>query len=486
MSKLAQKALNGVLWSSVQRFGTMIITFVSNIILARLLTPNDYGCVGMLMIFISLSNTFIDGGFGSALIQKKNPTEIDYSTIFYLNIILSIILYCVLFLSAPYIAEFYRIPLLKSILRVQGIVLFFNAFSIIQQNQLRKKLDFKRLSIVNISSAIISLIIAIIMAYKGFGVWSLVAQQLSIGLFNAIFFWVVSKWRPLKAFSFQSFKQLFNFGGFIFLSHLISTFSNEFQGLLVGRKFNADDMGLYTQAYRLEGSSATAISSIIDQVTYPILSSLQDDKERLKAALKKFIQIPSFICCPLMGLMIIIAKPLVVFLYTEKWVDCVPYFQILCCAGVAVCLQGAANNAIAAIGKSKVFFKFTIFKRLLTILLCIVGIYLNGMIGLMWGVVAGAWSVYLVNAFLVHKHIGYSFISQIKDILPFIGIALITGLFVYSFSYLITKSVFICVITQIFGFLGIYLILSKLLKINILDYICVLIRDRLSNSKVNY
>jgi len=431
MVSTKQKAFTGVMWSSVQRFGVMAITFVSNIILARLLSPDDYGCIGMLMIFISLSASFIDGGFGSALIQKKEPTNEDYSTIFYWNIALSLVLYGVLFMCAPLIASFYRIPLLSDVLRVQGVVLIFNALSIIQQNQLRKKLLFKKLAIVNITSALVSLGVAIVMAYKGYGVWALVAQQISLSVINAIMFWIVGHWAPDRVFSWLSFKELFKFGGFMLLSHLFGTLSNEIQGLLVGRMFNPATMGLYTQAYRLEGSAATATSSIIDQVTYPVLASYQDDRPHFVSALKRFIQIPAFVCSLVMMVMIVVAKPLIILLYSAKWVDCVPYFQILCTAGLAVCLQGSANNAIAAVGKSKVFFTWTIIKRTLTIVLCVISILVGGMYGLLWSCVAGAWSVYLINAYLVSKHVGYAFKRQILDILPFILMACVIGVGVY-------------------------------------------------------
>lgn len=479
MSTIAQKAFDGIIWSSLQRFGTMGITLVSNIILARLLTPDDYGCVGMLMIFISLANTFIDGGFGSALIQKKQPAAEDYSTIFYWNIVLSLILYIVLYFAAPLIAAFYKIPLLTPVLRVQGIVLIFNALSIIQQNQLRKKLDFKSLAIVNIISASIALTIAIMMAYQGMGVWSLVGQQISLSLFNAILFWIVSGWRPLQVFSWSSFKELFSFGGYILLSHLVSTFSNEIQGLLIGRRFNAYSMGLYTQAYRLEGSAATAVSGVIDQVTYPVLSSLQDDTVKLKVALKKFIQIPAFICCPFLAIMIVIAKPLIILLYTEKWSACVPYFQILCCAGVAVCLQGVANNAIAAIGKSNVFFWWTIVKRLLTVVLCVVGIFIGGMTGLLWACVLGAWGVYFINAYLVDRHIGYSFVAQILDIAPFILLSTILGLGVYYTGIWLAWNGLMSALMQAIMLIISYVYLSKLFRFQVIDYIISLVRARL-------
>ena len=477
MSSLKQKTIKGVVWSSVQRFGTMAITFASNIILARLLSPDDYGCIGMLMIFISLSASFIDGGFGSALIQKKEPTNEDYSTIFYWNIALSLVLYGVLFMCAPLIASFYRIPLLSDVLRVQGVVLIFNALSIIQQNQLRKKLLFKKLAIVNITSALVSLGVAIVMAYKGYGVWALVAQQISLSVINAIMFWIVGHWAPDRVFSWQSFKELFKFGGFMLLSHLFGTLSNEIQGLLVGRMFNPATMGLYTQAYRLEGSAATATSSIIDQVTYPVLASYQDNRPHFVSALNRFIQIPAFVCSLVMMVMIVVAKPLIILLYSAKWVDCVPYFQILCTAGLAVCLQGSANNAIAAVGKSKVFFTWTIIKRTLTIVLCVIGILVGGMYGLLWSCVAGAWSVYLINAYLVSKHVGYAFKRQILDILPFILMACVIGVGVYLLGSLLPWHMYLVALVESVLCVLLYWLAARIFHIEAYSYLKDLVKN---------
>lgn len=477
MISTKQKALSGVMWSSVQRFGVTAITFVSNIVLARLLSPDDYGCIGMLMIFISLSTSIVDGGFGSALIQKKEPTDDDYSTIFYWNIILSLVLYGILFLCAPFIASFYHIPLLSNVLRVQGIILIFNAFSIIQQNQLRKKLLFKKLTLVNIVSASVSLSIAIVMAYNGWGVWALVAQQIAISLINAELFWIVGKWRPIRVFSWKSFRELFSFGSFMFLSNMFGTLSTEIQGLLVGRIFNSATMGLYTQAYRLEGSAATSVSNIIDQVTYPVLASYQDDRLQLISALKRFIQIPAFICSLVMMMMIVVAKPLIIILYSSKWLDCVPYFQILCVAGLAVCLQGSANNAIAAIGKSKEFFRWTLIKRTLTVVYAVVGIMLAGMPGLLWSCVLGAWTVYFVNAYLVSKHVGYTFYRQLLDLLPFILMSVAIGTLVYIIGLCLPWDMYLVAVIQVILCLLLYWLSARIFHIDAYYYLLDLLRN---------
>lgn len=456
----------------------MAITFAANVILARLLSPTDFGCVGMLMIFITLSNTFIDGGFGSALIQKKEPTQEDYSTIFYWNVFFSIVLYLLLYVGAPLIAGFFRIPLLASVLRVQGVVLIFNAFGIIQSNQLRKRLLFKKLSIVEIVSAVSSLALAIIAAFNGLGAWSLVIQQISLSLFKAVLLWIVGNWQPKAVFSFQSFRELFKFGGFMLLSNLFSSLSNEIQGLLVGRIFSPARLGLYNQAYRLEGSMATAVSGVIDQVTYPVMSSIQDDKARLIVALKKFIQIPAYISALVMGIVIVVAKPLVLLVYGAKWLDCVPYLQILCVAGLAVCLQGSANNSIAAIGKSNIFFKWTIIKRASTIVLCVVGIFIAGMYGMLWMCVLGAWLVYVINAYLVDKYVGYCFIEQFKDILPFVVLSIVVGTFIYFVGSFIHLNVFVVAIVQCVLYVAIYVFLSLVFRLSAYEYIKDILKQK--------
>ena len=234
-NNLKQKAASGMVWTALQKYSTMIIQFISGIILARLLTPYDYGCIGMLSIFMVLAEAFIDGGFGSALIQKKRPTQVDYSTVFWWNLAMAFVMYFVLYISAPAISRFYNIPLLCDVLRVEGLVLFIYSLNIIQRNQLKKKLNFKLLSIISVSTSLSALCVTIIMAYKGMGVWSLVAQNLILAAIPSLVFWFYVKWRPKWIFSWQSFKELFGFGVYMFLTNLISKFTRQIQGLLLGK-----------------------------------------------------------------------------------------------------------------------------------------------------------------------------------------------------------------------------------------------------------
>lgn len=418
-----------MVWTAIQKYSTMIISFISGIILARLLTPEDYGAIGMLAIFMSLAEVFIDAGFGSALIQKKEPTQMDYTTVFYFNIGMSIILYAVLFFSAPAIATFYRMPILRKVLRVQGLILFIYAFSIIQRNQIRKNLKFKKLSRITIITSVISLIVTVAMAYMGFGVWALVAQNFVGALIPCIFFWITTSWRPTLEYSWVSFKELFGFGFYMFLTHLTTTFSQRITSLLVGRWYDPTTMGYYTKASDTSKQATLSISSVMIQTTYPLYSAVQDDKERLANMVKRITSTLAYITIPMLTLLILIAKPLFVLLFTERWLDSVPYFQILCIGGMAGCLQAVNQQTIAAIGESRVFFTWTIIKNAVGIALQVVGLIVCGMWGLLAGKVMSSWLSYFVNISLVSKYVGYKNYQQLKDLAPIFIASVIAGAF---------------------------------------------------------
>lgn len=458
---LKKKTMNGMMWNSVQRFGSMGISFISNIVLARLLSPDDYGCIGMLMIFIALAESFIDGGFGSALIQKKEPSQEDYSTVFFWNLFLSISLYCLLFFTAPAIARFYNLPLLSDVLRIQGIGVIISALTIVQSNQLRKQMNFRKLAIINLLSTVISVLVAIFMAYKGFGVWSLVAQQLTMWSVTMILLWITSKWKLTFVFSLQSFKELFSFGSFILFSNLLNTFCNNIQGILIGKFFSPATMGMYSQARKLEMIASTSISSVIDSVSYPVLASVQNNKEMMINTIRKFTLFLAYVCFPLMGVLAVVATPLVQLLYSEKWLPCVPYFQIFCVAGVAVCLQGINYYGVAAIGKSDALFKWTIVKRVMGLMVMLVGMKFWGLYGLLVGAVISSWIIYIVNAFLTSKYVGYKVWKQAIDLIPIILLTLIS-VTITSLMGGINLNIYAVGVIQLCAFLIIYLVISYL------------------------
>lgn len=455
---LKEKTVTGVLWSAVQKFGSTALSFISTIVLARLLTPEDYGCIGMLSIFLAVASTFIDGGFGSALIQKQRPTREDYSTIFYWNLGLALVLYIILFFSAPAIARFYNLPLLCSVLRVQGVVLIINAIRIVQTNQLRKQLKFKKIASVDLSVAALSLAVTVYLAWKGFGVWALVAQQLMVSVLTTSIYWITGHWTPLLVFSKQSFKELFGFGGFILLSNLINTFCNNIQGLLIGKFYNSATMGYYSKAKSTEELSSTFISNIIDQVSYPVLAEAQNDKAYMIRMLKKFIGVLAYVTFPIMLLLMLLAKPIFILLYSDRWLPSVPYFQILCLAGIFICLQGINYYAVAAVGKSDKLFLGTLLKRGLGLLFVIGGLIIGGIKGLLGGMVLSSFTIYFINAILVSRHVGYRIGQQFVDLLPVLALSIISFIASYLISFVYSGNMYLLAGFQLVTFVACYFV----------------------------
>ena len=476
---LKQKAASGMVWTAFQKYSKMGIGFISGIILARLLTPYDYGCIGMLSIFMVLAESFIDGGFGSALIQKKSPTQVDYSTIFWWNIGMAFFMYAVLYFCAPAISRFYGIPLLCDVLRVQGIVLFIYALNVIQRNQLKKKLNFKLLAIVSVGTSIITLSITIVMAYSGFGVWALVAQNLIGAAIPSLVFWFYVKWRPEIVFSWKSFKELFSFGFYMFLTHLLNNFSTKIQGLLIGKIYTPATMGYYSKAATTENLASHSISSIMGQVTYPLYAEAQHDFAKLLNMIKRLTTTIAYITFPLMFILLLCAKPIFVLLYSERWLQSVPYFQVLCLAGLAGCLQSVNLQAVAAIGKSKTMFVWTIIKRLIGLAAIVGGLFCFGMKGLLFGVVFNYWFSYLVNISLVSKHIGYKWSQQIVDLLPVAVASAVAALISFGIGQLLHLNLYPDGIVKFLVYTTIYLGWSFIFKPEAYTYFLTIIPKKI-------
>ena len=475
---LKQKAASGMVWTAMQKYSLMIIHFISGIVLARLLTPFDYGCIGMLAIFMTIAESFISGGFASALIQKKQPTQEDYSTIFYWNLGMSALMYFLLFISAPAISRFYNLPILCKVLRVQGLVLFIYAFNIVQRNQLRKKLNFKVLSIVTISTSVIALCITLFLAYKGFGVWSLVAQNLITAAIPAVVFWFFIKWRPILVFSWKSFKELFSFGVYMFLTHLLNNVSVKIQGLLIGKVYSPVTMGYYSKAHGTESLASQSISSIMTQVTFPLYAEAQNNLTLMANMIKRLTMTIAYITYPLMFILLLTAKPLFILLYSERWLLSVPYFQVLCVAGMGVCLSAVNTQTIAAIGKSKVMFVWTLIKRIIGISAIAGGLFLFGMKGLLAGVIFSSWFSYFVNAGLVSKYIGYRFVKQMLNLFPIAAVSMIAAVVSYGVGYLLHLDMYLDGLLKLTLFTVIYLGWSFIFKPEAYTFFISLIPER--------
>ena len=434
---LKQKAASGMIWTTIQKFSKMGIQFISGIVLARLLTPFDYGCIGMLMIFMVLAEQFIDGGFGSALIQKKQPTQTDYSTIFFWNLGLSVVMYLVLYFSAPAISRFYDIPILCDVLRVQGVILFIYALNVIQRSMLKKQLKFKIIATTRITTSIIALIATVITAFLGFGVWTLVIQNLIGATIPMVVFWLYTKWKPSWVFSWKSFKELFGFGFFMLLTHLVNSFSTQLQGLLIGKFYSPVTLGYYAKAQSTEKLASHTISGVMTTVTYPLYAEVQDDMPRMHNMIKRLTSTIFYLTCPMLAILLLTAKPIFVILYSDRWIESVPYFQVLCLAGMGVCLSAVNTQPIAAIGRSKTMFVWTMIKRCVSMLVMVVSLLLFGMYGLLFGMVFTTWFAYFVNIGLVSKYIGYSWKKQLLDLVPVAFAVLVAGIISYFFGRLL-------------------------------------------------
>lgn len=461
---LKSKAISGMLWSGIQRFGRVVVLFVGNLVLARLLTPDDFGYIGMLMVFIAIANTFVDGGLGAALIQKKEPALEDYSTVFYWNLVLAIILYILLYFYAPFIALFYNLPLLSDILRVQGLVLIVNAFSIIQNNHLVKNFCFKKLACLNLTGASFGVVAGIIAAYSGMGVWSLVILNLSTSIWLTLFLWLTTKWYPQWCFSIKSFRQLFHYGGLILLSSLVETIYNNLQSLIIGRVFSARTLGFFTQAKKMEEVPVSSLSQVVNEVTFPLYAQVQDDKQRLKNGIQKSIRAITYINFPLMILLVIIAPGLISLLFTEKWNDSIPFFQILCIADMLFTVNTTNVSAIKATGRSDINLYTQFVKKGIGLILITVGLFF-GIWGLMFAWIADMFTHFFINAFSLGRLIGYGIGAQIKDVYPQYLLAIFVGVGVYYGTSLLQIHYIYLMILQIIVFLSFYMILSYLFRL---------------------
>lgn len=462
---LKERTISGMLWMAVQRFGRIGISFIGNLVLARLLMPEDFGYVGMLMVFIAIADTFVDSGFGAALIQRKDPTQTDYSTIFYWNLIVAFVFWGVFYVCAPWVADFYKLPALSPILRVQSLVLILNAFSIIQLNQLTKQLEFKVLAKVNLIAAIGSVSLGIVLAYLGWGVWSLVVMNLSNAFLLNVVVWFATKWIPMWCFSWQSFKSLFGYGSLILVSSLIETIYTNIQLLIVGRVFSAKTLGYFTQAKKMEEVPVIGLSEVVNQVTFSVYSQVQDDKQRLVNGLRKSIQAITFLNFPLMVLLIVIAPSLFRFLFTDKWDEAVPIFQMLCAAKIIFTINTTNVSAIKATGRSDINLYANILKKVVALLLMGIGIYGWGLWGLLWALVIDGFTHFLINACCIGRLLQYGIGKQVRDVLPHYVLSLVLGVIVYGLSSCLHIHYIGLMFVQVVVYGLLYLLISYMLEL---------------------
>jgi len=434
---LKQKTVSGIFWSSVERFSVQGVQFVLGIIMARLLLPADYGLIGMLSIFLAISQSFIDSGFSNALIRKKNRTETDCSTVFYFNIVVGLFFYLILFFTSPYIAAFYKTPILEQLTKVVGLTVFINSLAVVQRAKFTINVDFKTQTKASLLSVIISGIIGIGMAYRGFGVWALAAQSIINGCINMISLWIYSGWRPQKVFSTASFKEMFSYGSKLLVSGLIDTTYRNIYTLVIGKVFSKTDLGYYTRANNFASFPSANITGILQRVTFPVLSSIQDDDKKLEESYRKFLRLSAFIVFPLMMGVLAIAEPLVRLLLTEKWIGAVLLLQILCLSQMWYPIHAINLNLLQVKGRSDLFLRLEIIKKVIGVSILFITIPL-GVAAMCWGTVVSSFIALFINTYYTGKLIHVGYLKQMKDLFPILVNSLLMGLIVYGITKLIS------------------------------------------------
>ena len=483
MSKsLKDNTINSMLWVAIDKTGGYLLLFISNLVLARLLMPEDFGCIAMINVFLAISDIIIHGGFGAALIQKKNPSNLDFTSVFYVNLAISIVLYVALFFAAPLIAHFYSMPLLTMVLRVQAIVLIINSFTVVQISILKRKLDFKSIAIRNIASNFIGLTSGVVCAIMGLGVWSLVINIIVSQFFGVLLLWKVSDWRPGWEFSFLSVKELFGFGGFMLLSSVISTIYNELQSLLVGKFYSASDLGYVNQAKKLEGIPSGALTSIVSQVSFPVFSSLQDDISALKYGLRKNIKSIQYINLPMMLLLMVIAEPLIGLLYGERWLPCVPYFQILCVSRLLGVIVPLNMNIIGAKGKGKLYFITQLIKCGFSILVIVLSVR-HGIYALLIALALIPFFEFFVCSIINQKLINYGLFQQLRDFLPTFLVSMIIAVVTYCLRFILPFHPYIVMAVQGLFYFLFYVGVTKILKFEAFNIYYDVVRTKLKTKK---
>ena len=463
------KVLFSLFWKLMERGGTQGIQFIVQIVLARLLVPNDYGIIALIAIFINIANVFVQSGFNIALIQKKEVNEVDFSSVFYLSLFVAGLLYSILFITAPLIAAFYHISQLIYVLRVLSITLFFGAFNSIQNAVIARNMQFKKLFFSSLGAIVISGIVGITMAYEGFGVWALVGQQLTNQLLITVILWFIVQWRPKLTISFKRLKGLFSFGWKLLVSALIDTLYMNLQSLIIGKMYKPEMLGFYNRGDQFPQVIVSNINGSIQSVMLPTLASAQDNRPRVKSMVRRSIITSSFLLFPMMVGLAVIAEPLVIILLTEKWLPCVPFLQIFCASYALWPIHTANLQAINALGRSDIFLKLEIIKKIVGITILGVSIFYGVYAIALGTLISGIISTF-INAYPNLKLLNYSYKEQWKDIMPSLLLALVMGAVIYNFRWFSMTAGLTLIIQVCVGCI-IYFGMAKVLKLECFMYL---------------
>jgi O-antigen/teichoic acid export membrane protein len=461
---LKKQAISGMIWTYSQQFGGQLVTFAVSIVLSRILMPEEFGLIGMLTIFIGIGTALFDGGMTSSIIRSKNLRQSDYSTVFFFNLLCSTLLYIILFISAPFIASFYRQTELTAITRVYGVTFIVSAFGSVQNTILTRNLNFKKQAIITFISLFVSGIVGVFLAYLGFGVWSLVWSAIVNALLLTIILWSTSAWYPKFIFSIKKFHRHFHYGYKLTLSSILDIFFTNIYQIIIGRFYSPSQVGFYTRANSLMMLPVGNISGALNRVVFPVFSKIQDDIPRLKIAYKKIMQMVIFIVAPILVLMIVLAKPIVVFLFTDKWLNMVPILQILCLSGLLYPIHLYNLVVLQVKGRSDLFLKLELFKKLVTIITLTISMFF-GFYGLLWGQLISSIIALFINTHYAGKMLYYSVFSQIRDLAPIFLYSLLMAIAVFLINRVLEEYAFLLqlILSSFVGFL-VYLTCAWLFK----------------------
>ena len=469
--------INNFIWRFAERCGAQLVTFIVSIVLARILTPEDYGVVALVTVFTSILQVFVDSGLGTALIQKKNADDLDFSSVFYFNFVVYIVLYIIMFFTAPFISVFYNDSSLISIVRVASLMIVISGVKGIQQAYVSRNMLFKCFFFATLGGTIFSAFIGIGFAYAGFGVWAIVAQQLSNTAIDTLILWIIVKWRPKKMFSIKRLKELLNFGWKLLVSSLLNTVYNNLRNLIIGKYYSSVDLAYYNQGEKFPNLIVTNINSSIDSVLLPTLSSAQDEKNRVKNMTRRAIKTSTYIMAPLMMGLAFCASPIVRLILTEKWMPCVPYLQIFCITYMFWPIHTANLNAINAMGRSDYFLKLEIAKKTIGMILLLSTMHFGVMV-MAYSLLVTTVTSMIINSWPNRNLLGYSLKEQIIDIFPGIFLALFMGL-VISLVRLLALPDIVTLALQIPLGTVIYIGLSYIFKIEPFEYLLNMVKSTL-------
>ena len=455
--------ISDVFWSFFQRGGSLVISFISNMVLARLLTPDDFGCVGIILIFVSLADLLVNSGMAGALIQKKNVTQEDYDTVFTTNFAISVFLYVVMFFSAPFFTRYFRIPKLDLYLRIVSASILVRAFFVVQNADLLKTLRFKELSVNGIISAAGSVGVAIIMALKGFGVWSLIAKNMLQPFITCILYRICSPVSAKFGFNRKSFKQLFGFGWFTTLTSLLDLLYSNAVSFIVGKRYTVKDLGYYNQANSLQQIPSYSLAMVIKQVLFPHMARIHDDRTLMKEYSRRVMIVATFVIFPIMLYMISFAKPIVVLLYSDKWLPSAIFFQILCMEGIVHSMIHINRQVLKSLGETRLLFRIQLVVLAIGLVLLVIAQRFS-IIALTWSLVLGAFINWVILAVITGKRIGYSLFMQLKDIAPAFFLSLLPMVLIRLFMDYLNLQVVPTLLISAVVFFTVYIGASFLLR----------------------